>query len=121
MTLVSAWRRIFELVEPDLVIADHSPTAMLALRGLPIRSVAIGCGFLIPPDTYPLQNMHPWSQFDEVQAKSDDDRMCERINQVLVRFEAPPLQRIGQIFGDADERILTTFPELDHYLERKDG
>ena len=35
--LVDAWRTIYELERPDLVIADHSPTALLALRGFPAR------------------------------------------------------------------------------------
>ena len=29
-----AWRNLFELVQPDLLVCDHSPTALLAARTL---------------------------------------------------------------------------------------
>src|SRR3954470_10726856 len=31
--LISAWRELFKLVGPDMLMADHSPTALLAWRG----------------------------------------------------------------------------------------
>src|SRR3954466_6055754 len=30
---VSAWKSIYDLVKPDLLVCDHSPTALLAARG----------------------------------------------------------------------------------------
>ena len=118
---LAAWRNLFKFTRPDLVISDHSPTAMLALRGFPSRKMVIGCGFLIPPDTYPFPNMRPWEPFDEVRARSDEDRIRERINAVLARTGQQPLERIGQLFSEVDESILTTYPELDHYAERQGG
>jgi hypothetical protein len=53
-TLFAAWNTIFDAVRPDLVVADHSPTALLALRGRPIRRVNMGLGFFCPPDAFPL-------------------------------------------------------------------
>ena len=44
-TRVEAWRNLYESVHPDLVVFDHSPTALLAARGLPLRRVLIGTGF----------------------------------------------------------------------------
>ncbi len=119
--LVAAWRSIYEWTQPDLVIADHSPTALLALRGFRARKIMIGCGFLIPPDSHPFQTMRPWQPFDDVAMKRNDDQMCARINTVLDRFEQPPLARIGQLFSDVDDTILTTYPELDHYAARTGG
>ena len=122
--MVSAWRKIYELIDPDLVIADHSPTALLALRGFRARRMTIGCGFLIPPDTYTFQPLRPWQPFDAAAARADEDVMLKRINTVLARVGAPtppPLERIGQLFGDVDETVLTTYPELDHYSQRGGG
>jgi tetratricopeptide (TPR) repeat protein len=118
--MVQGWHSIFELTRPDLVIADYSPTALLALRGLPTRKMTIGCGFLIPPDTYPLQNLRPWQSVDEAALKRDEDQICQRVNSVLVN-RRHPLDRLGQLFSDVDDSVLTTYPELDHYSERKGG
>src|SRR4051794_25778652 len=30
---VAAWRTLYDLVRPDLIVFDHSPTALLAARG----------------------------------------------------------------------------------------
>jgi len=46
--LLDAWDRLFSLIEPDLVIAEHAPAATLAARGrLPLALV--GTGFTLPP------------------------------------------------------------------------
>src|SRR5690348_15509947 len=37
--LAGAWRNLLELVRPDAVVFDHSPTALLASRGLPHKRV----------------------------------------------------------------------------------
>src|SRR5579859_4694922 len=46
---VRAWRGLIEHVQPDIVRCAHAPGALLAVRGTPIRSLAVGIGFLHPP------------------------------------------------------------------------
>lgn len=53
--LACAWRNVIRLVRPDLMVCDHSPTALLASRGLGVRRVVIGSGFLCPPDECPFR------------------------------------------------------------------
>ncbi|MCZ7646506.1 MAG: tetratricopeptide repeat protein [Planctomycetota bacterium] len=119
--LVRAWRSLYDYVRPDLAVFDHSPTAMLAARGLPFRKVAIGIGFLIPPDVYPLPNLRPWRNLSPEQLRIFEDGMLDRVNRVLDLIRAPRMERLGRLFGEMDEQILTTFRELDHYPERLGG
>ena len=35
--LVDAWRAIYEMVKPDVIVCEHSPTALLAARGFAAR------------------------------------------------------------------------------------
>src|SRR5262249_4591453 len=37
--MLRAWRDLLALVTPDLIIADHAPTALLAARSLGIRRI----------------------------------------------------------------------------------
>ena len=40
--MAGAWRSLYRLVDPDLVVFDHSPTALLAARDLPARPPLCG-------------------------------------------------------------------------------
>jgi|GEM_PF-1726106 len=47
-TLIASWQALLELVRPDVIIADHAPTLLLAARGRwPV--VQVGLGFGQPP------------------------------------------------------------------------
>ena len=109
---------MFELIRPDLIVFDHSPTAMLASRGLTARRVAIGSGFGVPTDVHPLPNLRAWEPADPAKLLADELVVLERMNGVLRLWHQPPLSRIGQKYSDVDDTFLLTFRELDHYPDR---
>jgi spore coat polysaccharide biosynthesis predicted glycosyltransferase SpsG len=112
------WRNLFHLTKPDLIVFDHSPTALVAARGISARRMVIGTGFCIPPDLYPLPNMRIWQRVDANSLKEVEDKVLRRVNEVLHGFGQPPLERVGQLYSQVDESVLTTFRELDHYPNR---
>jgi UDP:flavonoid glycosyltransferase YjiC (YdhE family) len=115
-TVVSAWGTLIECVRPDLVIAEHSPTALLALRGLKIPRVTVGTGFTCPPDSFPLAH---WPRNGEAadpgRLEEDEVRVLRCLNRALESRAHPPLARLGQLFNEVDEVILATYRELDHF------
>ena len=114
-------------MQPDLIIFDHAPTALLATRGLnnPPRRALIGSGFCCPPDE--RREGEPWAivRPDEAAAAGfeqllkDDAAVLARCNWVLGKWGCPPLERLGQLYSEVDENFLTTFPELDHFPGRR--
>lgn len=114
-TLAGAWRQLYDLARPDLIIFDHSPTALLAARGLPAKKCIVGSGFFIPPDQSPLPNLSPWHKADIQQLEQDETRILQNINRVARACSQTPLERITQLFSHVDESFLLTFRELDHY------
>src|SRR5690348_5499512 len=58
-TLLESWNAIFDIVKPEVVIADHAPNALLALysregNSREIARVNVGLGFFCPPAGFPL-------------------------------------------------------------------
>lgn len=117
--LASAWRNLFGLVRPDLILMDHSPTALLASRSVRgVRRVVIGSGFLCPPDARPFPPYRPPERVDVQQLLADEDAVLARANRLLTQWGCRPLARLGQLYSEVDETLLVTFPELDHHGER---
>jgi len=115
--LVKGWRELYGLVKPDLVLADHSPTALLAARGLPFRRALIGTGYCSPPRIAPLPTMRPWLTVDPERLVTVERDVLHTMNGVLADLGAQPMRAVADLF-DADEDFLCTFPELDHYENR---
>lgn len=96
--LVAAWRGLIEAIQPDVILFDHSPTALLASRGLDVRRITIGAGFFCPPDQHPLPNLRKWTSPDPNQLLADENCLLDRMNQVLAMRNAPELERVGQLW-----------------------
>jgi hypothetical protein len=117
-SLSQAWRDLYESVRPDVIVFDHSPTAILAARSYGAKKVLLGTGFFCPIDEYPLTDLRPWLGNAGEQLHIDEDRVRENINHVLTAWGLTPLERLSQLYHQVDENFLVTFPELDHYGAR---
>src|SRR5271157_887693 len=71
--MAAAWRNLFELAAPDLIVFEHSPTALLAALGLPAKKALIGTGFFCPLDEYPMADLRPWLPEASAQLRQDED------------------------------------------------
>ncbi|MDB5801582.1 MAG: hypothetical protein JWL63_2521 [Rhodocyclales bacterium] len=114
---VQSWLNLFRLFQPDRIIADHAPTALLAARIAQLPAAALGSGFEIPPQSTPLPSMRPWDDVPTAQLAEADDGLLRTINTVLKVRRQPLMQSVAELFGSV-RRILATFPELDHYGQR---
>jgi len=116
-SMIKAWINLISLVKPDLLIADHAPTALIAARVLRAPRTTIGSGFFVPPATTPLPNMRPWLNVSPERLMQSDQRVVGAINAVLEKLSAQPLERLSDIFA-CSEHFLITFAELDPYPRR---
>jgi spore coat polysaccharide biosynthesis predicted glycosyltransferase SpsG len=119
--LIQGWISLFEAIQPDLVVFDHSPTAALAWRAFPgVRQLAVGTGFYFPPDITPLPDMRPWHRSDPQALANDENRTLAIINQVLTQLKLPALNRLAEAYEKRSLALLT-FREFDHYGPRDDA
>jgi len=113
-----AWRNLYEMVRPDVVIFDHSPTALLASRGYGVKRIVVGSGFCCPPDSHPAPNLRPWVKADVEKLRQDEATVLARINETMKLWGWPLLDHMTQMYAEADDTFLVTFKELDHYQDR---
>ena len=116
---IAAWRNLFDAIRPDLLLADYSPTALLAARGIGIRTIAIGTGFCLPPRLQPVPAYVTLRQSASLQQLAhDESRLVVTINEALAAFAAPAIANLADVFHSTTAQWLTTLPELDHYPDR---
>lgn len=109
--MVAGWRDMFALLQPDLVVADFAPTALLAARGMGLRSASVGNGFNSPAPGQPLAALR---DAPAARLASSEARMLATANALLAEHGAPPYRHAAEVFlGDLP--LLCTWPELDHY------
>lgn len=112
--LAQAWRTLFTLLKPQLLLADHAPTALLAARGLPMRRLLAGTGFFMPPPRQPMPPFREWTPIAPHRVRAAEERVLATCNQLLTGWGEPPLAALHELLA-ADERCLLTWPALDPY------
>ena len=116
---LNAWRGILNLTRPDVLVADHAPTALLAARIADIAYLSVGNGFAIPPDVSPWPSIRPWEAIPD-RALSTAETLLDRVfDAALKALGYPKTARVRELFGAED--VLDTFVELDHYGVRTAG
>lgn len=109
------WRGLVEAERPDVIIADRAPSLSLLFHGhLPI--VAIGNGYELPP---PSLVSFP-RLIDDIPLRFEEGDAVQRINDVLGKYDAVPVERLPQV-NRADQHHLLTLPCLDPYREQRGG
>lgn len=113
--VLRAWSRLFELFRPDLILADHSPSVLVAARRDGIAVVPIGNGFEIPPNASPMPSIRVWETIGPARLVQAEVRVLQAINKHL--GSARRLQRLADLFHEQPV-VIAWFAELDHYRER---
>lgn len=111
------WLALFDALQPDLILAEHSPGALLAARLAGLPCAAIGTGFTIPPLVSPMPGIQPWFSVPQNRLLQIEVEFLDLVNPVLSKLGGEPLTTVADIFADA-EIFLCTFAELDHYANR---
>jgi Glycosyltransferase family 28 C-terminal domain len=120
--LLSAWRNSFELLRPDMLVADHAPTALLAARsweGGRLLRWACGSAFELPPAPGGVFAPMFAGASAEDCARSDA-MLLVSANKALALLGEPPLPRLPAFFEDV-HKALITLPETAHYAAFADG
>jgi hypothetical protein len=110
-----AWADLTELVNPDVVIADHSPGLSAAIRRR-YPMINMGNGFTLPPANI--------KEYPPVIAKgkplAPQAKLLEMFNEAIAEFDGTPLEYLPQIF-DTEGQYVCTVPQLDPYAAYREN
>jgi UDP:flavonoid glycosyltransferase YjiC (YdhE family) len=109
--MTEAWQDLYDLVRPDLIVADHAPTAILAAYGA-IPVVAVGDGFVMPPpDLQEFPVLDP-----EVEAAAPQSDLLAVARQVQDWRGRPAPEALPALFA-TEARAVLSYAELDPYAD----
>jgi hypothetical protein len=117
-SLVAGWSNLFNLVAPDILLFDHSPTALFASSGLGIPRIILSNPFVTLPAGTPPQNIRPWEDIDTKAMEDNEKYIVKVINKVAADRDFPAIQYVSDLFN-VEKVILAGFSELDFYTEAR--
>jgi UDP-N-acetylglucosamine transferase subunit ALG13 len=114
MALVKAWRGLFDLLQPDLLVFDFAPTAMLAASGSAIEKIIFSSGFSCPAPGVPGVDLCPWVPVKPEAVKQAEQFIVGNINTVARQQGLPSVRFVGDLFR-ASQTFLADLPLFDMY------
>jgi hypothetical protein len=114
--LVSAWRGLFKLVRPEIIIFDYAPTALLAASDLPVKRIVTGIGFSDLPPGNPIISLEEVKSSRPIDLKSREAEIVNNINLVAKLFRLPRVNYISDLYS-ADKSVVANIPALDIYAK----
>ncbi|MDF1628923.1 MAG: hypothetical protein P1U78_03915 [Alcanivoracaceae bacterium] len=105
-----AWRQLAALLKPDVLIADHSPGALLMARALSIPAIHTGTGFSLPPERRPVL----FPGFEAAPNIVREDVLLPHFNALIEQDGGTPLCMLADLYNRVEKKFLLTFEEIDH-------
>lgn len=122
---LSAWRSILELIQPDLVVYDSSPTALIASLGGNWSKWTVGSPFFMPRIDTPQVGAYPNAKSDEATLKrlnkSELDLLTLIQKSQQLASSDSGLTAVRDLIAQADLQMLTTLPQFDYFGQRRIG
>ncbi len=119
--LVQSWQAIYRSVQPDLILVEHAPAAMLAAKSLDLAYCLVGTGFIVPPNQQsPMPTLQPWKSSPVEMLQDMDRQVVENANRVLAGSQQDSISQVSELLC-GEESMLLSWPETDHYGERDSG
>ena len=104
---LQGWLALFDDAQPDVILAEHAPSALLAARKAGLPRVAMGTGFSLPPLTAPMPGLQPWFTLPERYLIKSEKEFLECVNPVLRDLGASALTAVADVFEGAIQLLCT--------------
>lgn len=118
--MTRAWQALFQFFRPDVVLADHAPTALFAAHIMSIPAIPIGTGLSVPLLVSPQPSIRPWETIAESRLIHADRTVnaCLEAVSSSMGFKGNHAPTLIDLYANA---LLAFFPEFDHLGVRPNG
>ena len=114
---LQGWLSLLKLIQPQVVVYNHAPTALLAARLVGVPVLLTGTGFEIPPQGTPLPSFQPWKAIPLATHIGVERQLLALLNPILSQHHKSPLSNLSELFL-SHPPLLTTFSGLDPFGPR---
>jgi len=122
-SLVDAWQTLFDLIDPDVVVYEHSPSAIVASLDYKFLKIHRGTGFTCPPISKPLGVFFPEDMCSSKnnQVEAYEKYILHTVNTVLKRKHLKALTALSDIYAIPDSIEIAASSVFDHFARVPDG
>lgn len=117
---VARWRAVLEVQQPDLLVMDSAPTAMLASLGLPMKRIWLANHWSTPPRQNPMPDLQERLTGQKRPVPDTEPAVVESINACLADQGQSPIAHLYELFDRADASPMLSIPEIDPHGPRPD-
>ncbi|TXS95354.1 hypothetical protein FV139_05520 [Parahaliea maris] len=114
---VAGWQALFDRLQPDVVLYEFAPAALIASLGRPWQKWIIGNGFTLPRVDLPYFGLFPRVRNTEANTRAlatAETQLVHWVNSVQTEALTHP----AELYAQADEQLLMTLPDIDPFGER---
>lgn len=113
---IADWRNIIAPHQPDIIVYDYAPTALLATKDYACVKIGLDDPFSKPPNTSPLPPFHQDSNVNLANLRISENKLLAAINQAMRELQLPDIEFVYDIF-QTDKSFLLSIPELDPFFD----
>lgn len=112
-TLLKSWLDLLRALQPDVLVTDHAPGALLAAKDMPcLRTAQLGNGYFQPPRQTPLPSFRFWDH--QVVNPAHEAAVLANCQAAQLACGIAPLASLSALI-ETDLSAVLTWPELSPY------
>src|SRR5688572_17342915 len=98
---LAGWKSLIRVLQPDAIVCDYAPTALLAGRAAGLPCLAVGSGFSLPPVADPMPSLRSWTPSDPAVLARLDAHLLATVREAwsAVHADIAPPARAGDVFA----------------------
>lgn len=113
-TYIRAWKNVIDLISPDFIFLDHSPTALLAAEGSSAVKITFGNTFCVPNHSFPFGLYQTDKKLEAIKVENE---VVSTINDVMkvIFNKNKSYTQLSELYKECDYDIFCSYSKFDNF------